>query len=369
MATLAFASLSESCSIALAVLASPPPPPPPPFPPTATLHTDLLALLSHISHSTTKLALLLNPSSPSPSASLPVLSDLSNYLNSLTSCALSFNPTFHGATLRAEVVARVNEVVGSVRALIQTYLNIAQRDSRIPGTVRSEDGQEEYLRRTGTVYALVDAAKEPSPKGLSRSNAEAVKRKWDEDRDTVQDGLKEVAEMITDTGEDDDDEDGWDELGLGSNEKPSPEELERTKKIHTLLKLTTLLHTRTSTLLSSPPPSLPLDSLPPLSTSYLTSSDDLISTLYIPQHPPSISTAVQELVSRVRELESVLFPPLEEVRRLVDGVAALSVDESGKGKEKEAKERKWFELCFKQIYKVSDGLHEELLGGDTPPTS
>lgn len=82
--------------------------------------------------------------------------------------------------------------------------------------------------RTGTVHDLIENAK-----GISKDNIAAVRRKWIENRGSLEDGFREVGEMIEDEAEDnnDDGDDGWDELGFGKGSKMSTDELERTKKV------------------------------------------------------------------------------------------------------------------------------------------
>ena len=131
-------------------------------------------------------------------------------------------------------------------------------------------------------------------------------------------------------------------------------------QVHTLLRLTTLLHKRI--LLDILPLSCPtiqnpsLDALLIHSSSLHTSTDDLISTLYTPQNPTSIHTELITLVDVIRAIQSGLtavFLGLE------DHLATLSIQDQASGNEnskgnKTIKDiKKWFDTCFEQIYKLS----------------
>ena len=219
---------SETCTAALASLqshesnaAS--------SPTLAILQKDLNSLLALIYASATKCSLSLKPSQPTYPAALPPLKDLTTHTTALSLNAQLFDPDVHGATLMKEVFQIVQDVIYAIRTLIQTFLALQ--------TNASGSGQagEEYLVCTGTLHHLIDTAK--SAKGVSKDNHGAVRKKWMDDRGFLEDGFREVGEMIEEAeGDEEDedefaDEDGWDELGLGKGRKMEPDALERTKKV------------------------------------------------------------------------------------------------------------------------------------------
>lgn len=185
-------------------------------PGTSTLRRDLLSLLSLIHASTTKLSLTLKPSAPTYSASLPLIKDISDQTSALLHCTNLFSVNAHGATLIHETVSLVKDVIESISALLSTFLAVESTDSRT-STGRAGD---EYMIRTAAVHELIEKAR--SVNGLSADNITAVKKKLKEDTGPLDDGLRELGEMIEDEGPGSDDEmahdeeDGWDELGLGS---------------------------------------------------------------------------------------------------------------------------------------------------------
>jgi cyclin-D1-binding protein 1 len=129
------------------------------------------------------------------------------------------------------------------------------------------------------------------------------------------------------------------------------------------LRLTTLLHKRILLDLLNPStsPSWPstknplLDGLLLHSTSLLTSTDDLISTLYIPHNPTSIQTELTTFIDIIRALQSSLISAGFFTVGLEGQLEQMSIQEGdGKGKKKTGKDiKKWFDTCFEQIYKAA----------------
>jgi len=188
------------------------------------LHKDLVSLLSLIHASTTKLALALKPSSPNYPASLNPLKDITSHVSGLARCASLFKSDIHGATLIQEITSVVRDVIESIRSLVQTFMAIENNGGK---------AGDEYLVRTGAVHDSIDKAR--GENGVSKDNTDAVRKKWAQDMGSLDDGLREVREMVEEEeassgeGEIELIEDGWDELGLGTRERMNKEELQRTK--------------------------------------------------------------------------------------------------------------------------------------------
>lgn len=189
------------------------------------LRSDLLALCSFVYGLVTKLSLALKPSSPTYSASLGPLKDISERIAALSHCINMFNDSIHGATLTREMVSVVIDVMTAVQALAATFLEIEESSSRTG---------DDYLVRAGAVHSLIEMAR--SSDGLPKDNLTAVRRCWLKDAGTLEDGVREVGEMIENaqngTNETEiDDDDGWDELGIEPSQPLTDEELKRTKKV------------------------------------------------------------------------------------------------------------------------------------------
>jgi hypothetical protein len=356
-------SASEICTAALSALASRNQRDKPEFQTSdlPVILKDLDSLLSLIYNSSTKLALVLKPSSPTYSASLPVIVDITKHTSDITHCIHLLNPDLHGATLIKELQHEMTAIFEALRAVVQTFLNLAARG---PSIGRSGSAGEEYLVRTGTLHDLITRAR--GPNGIPKDNISAICRRWKQDRGALEDSLREVSEMIdgAEGSESDDVDDGWDELGLGdTGAKMDKDELARAKNVHSLLRLTTLLHKRISLdLLSSPPipppPSFALDALLLQSHALLAASDELVSSLYIPQNPATIrkeSLALLDIISGLHLQLRIFFPDTSSLEQQLSGLS-IEGDKSASAPNKPTADKKWFDLCFDQLTKTSANL-------------
>ncbi|KAL4074439.1 hypothetical protein V8B97DRAFT_1949784 [Scleroderma yunnanense] len=291
----------------------------------AIVLNDLHSLLTLIYSLTTKLSLALKPSSPTYSASLPVLQDLAKYTSDIVHCI----SLLHGGTLIKDTTDIVKGIVDALHTLVQNFLDLASAPS-------VATAGEDYLVRTATLHDLITSAQGST--GIPKDNQSAVRKHWKCNKESLDDGLTEVARMIEE-GDNDDQEDGfddgWDELGLGGTNPMNKEELNRAKSVHQILRLTTLLHKRILLdLLSSTPPepisNIAYDFLLMQSNLLLSTSDDLVATLYSPQEPASVHQEVVALMTIVTELHNqvqAFFPVVDVIQ-----------DGSKAGK-------KWFNTC------------------------
>ncbi|KAG1827291.1 uncharacterized protein BJ212DRAFT_1311346 [Suillus subaureus] len=327
----------------------------------AVILKDLDSLLSLIYNSSTKLALVLKPSSPTYSASLPVIVDLTKYTSGIAHCIHLLNPDLHGATLIKELQHEMTSIFEALRAVVQTFLNLAARG---PSIARNGSAGEEYLVRTGTLHDLITKAR--GPNGIPKDNISAIRRRWKQDREALEDSLREVSEMIdgVEGSENDDVDDGWDELGLGdTGAKMDEDELARAKNVHSVLRLTTLLHKRIflDLLSSTPTPllsSLALDALLLQSHALLSASDELVSSLYIPQNPATIrkeSLALLDIINGLQLQLRIFFPDTSSLEQQLSGLS-IEGDKSTSTHSKPTADKKWFDLCFDQVTKTSANL-------------
>ena len=205
----------QTCSRALAALATPPNPLPAHLPPV--LHADMLALFALLRASTTKLALAFTPASPSHAAALTPLTDVSNHISALSHCARLYHPS-HGLTLRQEATSLARDIIQSVSSLLLAL-------SEIESTHQASD---QYIVRVAAVHHLIDSA--TAPGGFSIDNVAAIRKKWDQEHGSLDDGLSEVADMAKNSSPssaDDPDlgDDGWDQIGLPSNNTMTADEI------------------------------------------------------------------------------------------------------------------------------------------------
>ncbi|KAL0946898.1 hypothetical protein HGRIS_013062 [Hohenbuehelia grisea] len=327
-----------------------------------TLHKDLTSLLTLLYGSITKIALALKPSSPTYSASLTPLKEISDRAAAVAHCALMFDADIHGITLRQEIIFVIKDVLDGIASLAQTFLSV------------SDANDETYLVRTGAAHNLIDIAKK-----APADNVAAVRKRWTQDKGSIEDGVRELSEMIAeaeaeddenggDGGEDEDDwgSDGWDELGLSPSRKMDQTELARSKKGFALLRFASLLHKRIlQDILNSSDTSAPiptLDTLPRHSQALLSASDDLIAALYVPQDPENIRAeleAFSKVTSALQESLAAFFPPSPPIEIQLAG---MKLEENGSqvAQQGGSSSAKWFVNCFKQITKGLQDLVQEL---------
>ncbi|THU91161.1 hypothetical protein K435DRAFT_801486 [Dendrothele bispora CBS 962.96] len=318
----------------------------------SVIRTDFMSLLALIYATATKLAISLKTSSPTYSAAITPLKDMTKHVAALSHCVNMFNINEHGKTFTQEAVSLVRDVLISTQSLLQLLLDIEVSDDR-------NKWKEEYLVRTGTLHDIIENAR--SPTGLSKDNSSAVAKIWNRDLGALEDGVREVAEMIEnaqcgDIGEDeDDDDDGWDELGLGSSKTLDKDELGRTFKIHTVLRLTALLDKKiASDLLSSQLRNLhpgTLDKFASFSPALLSASDELIASLFSPQDVPSVKKELDSLTHIIHDVKEAVYPLFSETSETAEeAMEKLSLNGQAPGKQRSQK--KWFDGCFEQVSKA-----------------
>lgn len=88
------------------------------------------------------------------------------------------------------------------------------------------------LYLTGSLHELIDHSR--GSDGLSKDNLQAVRKKWSQDRSVLEDGYRELSELLTSDGADTDffdegldDQDGF----VLESVPPTAEETERVKKV------------------------------------------------------------------------------------------------------------------------------------------
>jgi len=206
----------------------------------STLRTDFISLLSVIYSNATKLSIALNPSNPTYSAAATPLKDLITHSSTLASNVSSFLADVHGRALTAEVRSTATDVLTALQELAHAHLYLLTKPASRGGAAVSRSGSDAYLAKTGVVHELIAQAKADHPKGLSRTNLIAVRKRWREHSEIVADAaatLETEAFPPNDGDGDDDDEfdDGWDdpELGLTVPGKLSPEQVELAKNVGT----------------------------------------------------------------------------------------------------------------------------------------
>ncbi|KAJ3725955.1 hypothetical protein C8R42DRAFT_422190 [Lentinula raphanica] len=327
-------------------------------PPLPVLHKDLLSLLSLVYGSTTKISLALKPSSPTYSACLFTLKELSERIAAISHCVNMFNTSAHGSVLVKTVKVVAIEVIESVQDLAILFFEIEGSGER------SRSG-DDYLVKTGAVHSIIDLARRED--GLPRDNLTAVRRHWSKDTGGLEDGIKEVGEMIEDaqSDKDFDFEDGWEELGIEPSKPLTGQEMEVAKKVLIVLRLCSLLHGKVISDILSSQTSLPntfLDDLAAISPALLSSSDELISTLDSPQDMDCVRTELMVLQRVIDDIRNQLATLNNEPNTLAAVHKDTSPDEVSVSANRSLRER-WFNGCFYQIARAIQSVLDVTANG------
>jgi hypothetical protein len=134
-------------------------------------------------------------------------------------------------------------VLTALQELAHAHLSLLAKPARKDDDADATSANSGYLAKTGVVHELIAQAKAGEPRGLSRSNLIAVRKRWREHSDIIVDAVSTLEiEAFPPDDDDDDDGDGWDdgwddpelELDLGGPvEKQSPEQIQLAKKVRT----------------------------------------------------------------------------------------------------------------------------------------
>ncbi|KAL5511874.1 hypothetical protein ACEPAH_5092 [Sanghuangporus vaninii] len=345
----------------------------------ASLHTrltDYVSLLSLLYQNSTKLAIALKPSSLAYSAAISVAKDLATQADALASCAWSINDAVHGRTLVREIRWTAEDVLSALTSLLEVYTS----DTHDQGSGEASEAGDPYLYRTGVVHDAIDRGRE-----ISRTNRDAVKKRWDGVVGGMSDCEKEVQEMVEEEEHDcdnegdhanpadSDEDDEWEQFSGASrgNTRASPEELARLKAVHTLFKFIHALVERVDLIILRPssrvtPPPKTLDKLLSSAEMLLKASDDLVHALYIPQTPAAVASRSKNLMVLVDEIRSEVLPvglvtdsqgDNDAITHLSQQTASASLNLDSRHNELTmSKERRWFDTCFGQIFKTAATL-------------
>ncbi|THH10186.1 hypothetical protein EW145_g1486 [Phellinidium pouzarii] len=336
---------------------------------------DFVSLLTLLYQNATKLAIALKPANLTYRAAFTPAKELALHTDALASCACSIDSTLYGGALVREVRGAAEEVLDALVALLGVYAADAQKS----GSSDAQTPRDMYLVNTAAVHEAIERAR-----GVSRSNLEAVKKRWESVLSRVDDCAKEAQEMIEEeeeeSGDEEDNErdelalvdgdDDWGELdGVPSPRKEfvkaSKEELARLQSFtYALLKrVSSVLLGPTSEFAFLSPSTL--DGLLSRCDALSKTANDLVDALYVPQELETVtrqlatfSTLVNELRSTVSSLGlASLLTDGEDVADFSRQTVSLNI-QPHITEAKFAKEKKWFNVCFAQIFKCADSIGE-----------
>lgn len=250
-----------------------------------------------------------------------------------------------------------------------------------------------HLYLAGSLHELIDHSRESD--GLSKNNLQAVRKKWSQDRSVLEDGYRELSELLTSGGADHDPlNEDFDEGDLLFDSMPlTTEEAERVKKVCVVfsysyfikssctqvqryIRVTNLLHERVYTRLlepsvleiasSSPSFVSTLDKISHQSAQFVSATDEIISCLHSPQDPKAISEYLKILGKVATSLKGLLdqgnFLPKPKEQGLESQMGSMTIQASEVAQKKAGDTRKWFNSCLAQIYYLQRSLSAEFGG-------
>jgi hypothetical protein len=241
----------------------------------------------------------------------------------VTSCVVG--AAFHGTY--SVLVDEWREGAENIGSEIERLLGILKDHQHETSTV----DENPYLAHTGLVWAAIDRMK-----GLSRTENEAVIKRWEGQKEIVKDAWTEFKEFLEDQegdddededdfgdeGEDDDDEWGVLERGMAGG-KMSAEEKSRAEAVSYTTRVSFKLTTQAKSLLglhqllhASIPRFLPCLAMSPKETTYhdlvdasgqtVAAFDTAISTMYPEQDETEVSNSLRDLGEGSRKTISLL---------------------------------------------------------------
>ncbi|WVQ77704.1 hypothetical protein IAR50_007394 [Cryptococcus sp. DSM 104548] len=265
-------------------------------------------LLANLRQSLTSLGLAFKPPVTIPAA-LQQLEKISEQINQLISCAIM---------AKGELGKEWKEGITAVEGEVERHIQVLESGG-------------DYLRSTGMVWEAIDRM----TKDLSKDEWSAVIRRWKSHQSVVKDAWEEFKEILEGDGEDEDD--GWDELGLGEGSL-SDEEKARSIAIKPLLALHQLLHASLPRYI----PQLAEENLHPL----LVMSEDLTDAydeLVSATHPGQDEEEIREALAQLRDLSM----------KMSGAVTDKSID---KWKEKFEQEQEKWESRKMDMSELSEAL-------------
>ncbi|WVO21576.1 uncharacterized protein IAS62_002885 [Cryptococcus decagattii] len=231
---------------------------------------------------------------------------LVNFRQTVTSLGLAFKPpvTVSAATQQLEKVAeQLNQLISCVlithgemgREWKEGVLSIGAEVERHLDMLEAED---DYLQSTGKIWEAIDRMS----RDLSRDEKSAIIRRWKIHQSIVKDAWDEFKEILEDSQNEDDDG-GWDELGLGDTSL-SEEERSRTEAIKPLLSLHQLLHASMPRYFDQAEDHL--QALLEESSKFVGCYDNVVSSLHPEQDEEEINSALDDIEKISRRMASLV---------------------------------------------------------------
>jgi hypothetical protein len=134
--------------------------------------------------------------------------------NNLTSCTACFNPNVHGRAYAKFIVGSSCEILSRLHGLIQAFLSSSEHEAHLPAVA--------------TLNGSIDAVR--TELDVMPDNAAAVRRRWAQNCESLEDALSELSDLINGEGGNE----GWNDFEIEClASEPSPQEMEISRKVRT----------------------------------------------------------------------------------------------------------------------------------------
>ncbi|KAI5449169.1 hypothetical protein NCC49_005255 [Naganishia albida] len=319
------------------------------------LYESLIAILKHLRQDVTALSLAFSGKSVTIDAAVAQLPKVADHVGRLAACVVAL-PS-EGCLVqewRQDVVEVADRLDKYCKALVAHCDNpppIASSSSAPPAPAP-------YLVQTSSVWAAIDKMLKSS----SRDEPSAIKKSWKQDRECMDDAMGEFKDLLEEdegVGEDEtfNQDSEWAELEreLNGGGDLSEVEMQRVKKLDTIVKLIMVLHNRFQSRFLDIPDLLQLPDQLDLSHSISANFDACVASLYPPQNTREVKQAAQAMIDDAVRLAQLSIAQAESTSSSGDGeleeqLEKLQVTERTEGPHD--KDLKWLSFWKEQMDKA-----------------
>lgn len=251
--------------------------------------------------------------------------------------------------------------------------------SQLESSSEKEEGKKDgYLVKAGIVWEACEIFEK-----ASRSNRQAVAKKWSDMMSTLEDAIAEVQEMIDtnddrrdggQVGEDGDDSGNESDDSWNNDDKMSEEEKQLSIRSNALLKLTRLLFKKLQQRCLDTEPPLAINTSTSSGTALATSEPLSTTSVAVSLQPSDLAMMWDQLYDRAKgivaladETATSLYSPQDKptIIGLLQELSRKNHDCILVGRlfiRGQTEHEKWMDMCEAQAKKILDSVHSEARG-------
>ncbi|KAJ9106445.1 hypothetical protein QFC21_001591, partial [Naganishia friedmannii] len=323
------------------------------------LYQSLAAVLKHLRQDVTALSLAFSGKSITVDAALAQLTKVTDHVGRLVACVIAL--PVEGCLIqewRQDVTEIADRIDKYFKALVAHCDNPVDQQA---SSSTSNPPPAPYLLQTSSVWAAVDKM----IRFASKDEPSAIKKSWKQDQELVNDAMGEFRDLLEDdegVGEEEglNEDNEWAELEkeLNGGGDLSEGEMQRVRKLDTVVRLIVALHKRFLTRFLDIPELLALPEQLNLSHSISESFDASVASLYPPQNTRELRDAAQSMIDDATRmcrlsLEQAELAQKSEGSNLVEKLKGLQVTEGKEGEKPFENDVEWLTCWLEQIEKAS----------------